>query len=331
VPPGPSDPGGGGGGDAADPAVPPAGPASPLVPPEAQAIIGAVQRTGPNNTKALIEALRVLEGFGLTAQEAAAVGMGRFPIAGYASYVHDWLYPRFVPSFHFHQGTDVFAAHGTPVRAPANGRVRITNGAIGGLAVYVTEPDGTYWYMAHLSGIREGLAEGHEVKIGDIVGYVGDSGNARGGSPHVHFEIHPQGGGPIDPKPILDQFVADALGNVPQLVAWYQARQPRALVATGLVRQLSDDSLASPVDQASGPSRSQLLWASSANPAGGALHLAEAEAARAAGGVNWEQRAYEEQQRQAAWQAAVTRADELLAPLSTPIVAAAMASLGTAS
>jgi len=317
-----------------DGAAPPPAPGSPLIPPEAQAIINSVKRSGPSNTKALIEALRALEDFGLTPLEAQLIGMGRFPIAGYASYVHDWLYPRWGPGFRFHRGTDVFAAMGTPVRSPANGHVsKISDGGLGGLSVYVTDPrDGTYFYMTHLSGVPEGLVVGQQVKIGDIVGFVGNSGNARGGAPHLHFQIHPQGGQPIDPKPILDLWIAEALNNVPALVAHFQSRQPRALVATGLVRQLSDDSLANPsVGEAMTPSRTQLLWASSASPAGGALHLAEAEAAEAAGDVDWEQRALLEQQRAAAWQAAITRADELLAPLSVPVVAGAVASLGGAS
>ena len=314
-------------------AAPPAS-GSPLIPPEAQAIINSVKRSGPSNTRALLEALTALEAFGLTPLEAQLVGMGRFPIAGYASYVHDWLYPRWGPGFRFHKGTDVFAAMGTPVRSPANGHVsKISNSGLGGLSVYVTDPrDGTYFYMTHLSGLPEGLHVGQVVEIGDIVGFVGNSGNARGGAPHLHFQVHPQGGDPIDPKPILDQWLADALANVPALVQHFQNRQPRALVATGLVRQLSDDSLANPTaEDATAPSRTQLLWASSASPTGGALHLAEAEAARVASDVNWEQRAYEEQQRVAAWQAALARADQLLAPLSVPAVAAAMSSLGTAS
>lgn len=329
--PGPDD---GDGTDVVDGTAPPPGAGSPLIPPEAQAIINSVQRTGPNNTRALLEALRALEDFGLTPLEAQIIGMGRFPVAGYASYVHDWLYPRWGPGLRFHRGTDIFAAYGTPVRSPATGFVsRISDGGLGGLSVYVTQPeDGTYFYMTHLSGIPEGLVVGQEVEMGDIVGFVGDSGNARGTPPHLHFQIHPQGGDPIDPKPILDRWIAEATANVPALVNYFQARQPRALVATGLVRHLSDDSLANPsVEQASGPSRTQLLWASSANPAGGALHLAEAEADRAAGGVDWEQRAVEEQQRVAVWQAATTRADELLAPLSVPAVAAALASLGASS
>ena len=71
-------------------------------------------------------------------------------------------------------------------------------------------PDGTYFYLAHLSGLVEGFTNGMAVRTGDIVGYVGDSGNARGGAPHLHIGIYPHGGPPIDPKPVLDQFLAEA-------------------------------------------------------------------------------------------------------------------------
>jgi hypothetical protein len=305
-------------------------PGSPLVPPEAQAIINSVVRSGPSNTKKLIEELRPLEELGFTSQEAAIVGFGRFPVAGYASYIDDWLYPRFFPTFHFHQGNDIFGAYGSPVRAPADGVVRITNGSIGGLAVYVTEPDGTYWYMAHLASLHDGLAEGQTVRIGDVVGYLGDSGDAKGGVPHVHFELHPGGGGAVDPKSVLDTFLADAVANAPKLVQWYERREPRGLVATGLVRRLLDNDVDALTVDAARPSRSQILWASAGNPAGGALQLADAEAAEAAREVNWDERAREQQDRLEAWTIADNAARQLLAPLSTKAVASAMAASSSA-
>src|SRR3546814_14359627 len=91
-------------------------------------------------------------------------------------------------------GTDVFAPHGTPVRSPVDGTISSGSGSLGGLFVKVFQPDGTYFYMAHLSGLAEGFTEGMAVQTGDIVGYVGDSGNARGGSPHVHLGIYTPGG-----------------------------------------------------------------------------------------------------------------------------------------
>ncbi|HUQ38521.1 MAG TPA: M23 family metallopeptidase [Acidimicrobiales bacterium] len=287
---------------------------SRVVPPGYQKMINSVRRSRANDTSALIAALQPLEDLGLTAQQAALIGMGRFPVAGPASFVDDWWYPRFVPEFHLHQGTDIFAAAGTPVRAPVDGVLRQSNGAVGGLASYVTQADGTYFYMAHLSGFVKGQATGQRVKTGDVVGYVGDTGNAQGGAPHVHFEIHPKGGGAVNPKPFLDRFISEAMANVPKLIAAHEVGRPRALVTTGLTRRLSEGGgvFASP----SSPPRSQLLWASSANPQGGIIRLAEAEAAEAARGVDWNALARREQTRAADYVRADERARTILGPVT---------------
>jgi murein DD-endopeptidase MepM/ murein hydrolase activator NlpD len=196
------------------------------VPPEAQRIINAVRRTGGNGNGKLLTALSELVALGMDQAEAYRIGLGRFPVAGPARYSHDWLLPRYGPGFRFHLGTDVFAEHGTPLRAPIDGVVTSHEDPLGGLSVRVTQPDRTYFYLAHLSGLVPGFVSGMSVRTGDIVGFVGDSGNARGGSPHVHVGIYPKGGPPVDPKPILDQFLVEAAAQVPQLVAAYRAAHP---------------------------------------------------------------------------------------------------------
>jgi hypothetical protein len=138
-------------------------------------------------------------------------------VGGHTTWVHDWLFPRYVPSFHPHMGIDLFADRGTPVRAPAAGTVRTSSGSIGGLAVKVIEPDGTYWYLAHLDSVVQAL-DGTTVEAGTIVGTVGDSGNARGGLPHVHLQLHPGGGEPVDPKPVIDELAAEALAAAPAVL-----------------------------------------------------------------------------------------------------------------
>ena len=302
--PPPSDEGGG------DGVVPPGTPQ--VVPPGFQAQINSVKRSRANNTTKLLAAVQPLIDAGLTEEEAIAVGFGRFPVAGQANYSHDWWYPRFTPAFHLHEGTDIFAAAGTPVRSPADGVLRQANGPVGGLAAYVTADDGTYYYLAHLAGYPPDQKTGDRVKVGDIVGFNGDSGNAQGGAPHVHFEIHPAptktvttGRGknrvtkvvttpvrpgtvlaPTDPKPYLDQWITEAIANVPAILAELEANRPRVIVATGLTRQFADGRggvFAAPTT----PSRDQLLWASSASPSGGALQLAQAEAAAAAQSLDW--------------------------------------------
>lgn len=208
-----------------DTEVPPAGASLPA---HLQALTNSVRRSSASNTDALITALRPLADGGLSDTEVASVGYGRFPVAGRASYVHDWWFPRFGPSWRLHEGTDIFAAMGSAVRSPSAGTVRITNGGLGGLSLHVTQPDGTYYYLAHLSGIAPGLVDGAGVRQGEVIGAVGDSGNARGGLPHLHFEFHPGGGRAVDPKPILDQFLHQALDAAPAVVQGFAADAPPA-------------------------------------------------------------------------------------------------------
>jgi hypothetical protein len=313
---------GGAGADPLPPAsddgeVPP--PGAGAFPPHLQALMDSIERTGARNTQALIGALVPLAEYGLSPEQAAVVGFGRFPVAGEATYSHDWWFPRFGPGWRLHQGTDIFAARGTPVRAPVSGSVRIRNGGLGGLSVYVTGADGTYYYLAHLAGIAPGLVDGATVRTGDVVGYVGDSGNARGGLPHVHFEVHPGGGGPVDPKPVLDRYLDDAIAAAPDVVAAYAEAD-----ASGRGRPVVPEPRA--VDAAAMDAmRSALLWVTSVNPSGGAAQLAQAEALRAGGQIDWGQvggqaRIAERERAEAARQV-----DAWLRPLMPPLVAAVLA------
>lgn len=99
---------------------------------------------------------------------------------------------------HVHQGVDLHAPYGTPIRAPFDGFAEIATNLLGGLAVKVLGSTG-FAYNAHLSGFGKlGRVEG-----GDIIGYVGNSGDARSTQPHDHFEWHPAGGEAVDPYPYL--------------------------------------------------------------------------------------------------------------------------------
>ena len=250
-------------------------------PAELQALMNSITRSAANNTKALLAALAPLQQYGLTETQAAVVGFGRFPIAGLASYSHDWWFPRFGPGWRLHEGTDIFAAHGTPVRAPVDGVVRTTTGGLGGISVYVVQPDGTYWYLAHLAATRDDLTNGAAVKTGDVVGFVGNTGNAAGGPPHVHLQIHPGGGGPIDPKAVLDQFIADAVALAPRVVEAY-ANAARA--GSPPVRA---PAAPEPAVNAALPRHATLLWTAAVNPPGGVLQFATDEAAHAADSIDW--------------------------------------------
>ncbi len=278
----------------------------------------SIDRTGSRTTQALVEALAPLAQFGVTSEEAAVVGFGRFPVGGEATYSHDWWFPRFGPGWRLHQGTDIFAARGTPVRAPVDGRVRIRNGGLGGLSVYVTGADGTYYYLAHLAGIAPGLIDGATVRTGDVVGYVGDSGNARGGMPHVHFEVHPGGGGPIDPKPILDRYLADAIADAPEIVAAYAEAAASKAGRPALPEPRPVDAVAM------ASMRSTLLWVTSVSPSGGGAQLARAEALRAGGEVDWEEAGARRLAAERARVETARQVDAWLRPLMPPPMAAAL-------
>jgi hypothetical protein len=203
------------------------------------AAIDSLQRSGASSTKALMEALAPLSRFGLSPTDAAIKGMGKFPVAGLATWTDSFGDPRTNPTPHTHQGNDVFAAFGTPVRAPSDGTVRFGEESTGGKAAYVTEPGGTYYFMCHLESFAPDLASGASVTQGQVVGFNGDTGNAKGGPPHVHFEIHPGGGGAVDPKPTLDRWAAEALAAVPELLASYESENPvpQVLLSTGELRR----------------------------------------------------------------------------------------------
>ena len=111
-----------------------------------------------------------------------------------------------------HDAIDILAPNGTPVLAVADGTVeKLFDSVRGGLTVYQFEPSGRYcYYYAHLDRYAEGLAEKKTIKRGEVIGYVGSTGNASPEAPHLHFEIHVLGpekqwwkGESINPYPVL--------------------------------------------------------------------------------------------------------------------------------
>ncbi len=105
---------------------------------------------------------------------------------------------------HAHQGTDILAPDGTPLLAAERGIItQVGSDVLGGTKLWVKGESGTYYYYAHLSAFAEGIASGKLVEAGDVIGFVGTTGNARGGPAHLHFEIHPDGGSAVNPYPLL--------------------------------------------------------------------------------------------------------------------------------
>jgi peptidoglycan hydrolase CwlO-like protein len=111
------------------------------------------------------------------------------PVTGFPVYSDDFGAPRYGGGYHLHAGNDVFAAKGTPIQAPFPGVVSDSTNGLGGNALTVTGSQG-YVYNAHMDSFVPGIV-GSSVGTGQTIGYVGDSGDAKGGSPHDHFEWHP--------------------------------------------------------------------------------------------------------------------------------------------
>jgi murein DD-endopeptidase MepM/ murein hydrolase activator NlpD len=115
-----------------------------------------------------------------------------FPIFGTASFGDSFGAPRSDVPGGWHHGEDIFAAAGTPLLAVADGTLHtIGFNRIGGYRIWLRDTDGNEFYYAHLSAYSPLAVEGRSVKAGDVIGFVGNTGDADGGAPHLHFEIHP--------------------------------------------------------------------------------------------------------------------------------------------
>ncbi|MDP8969579.1 MAG: M23 family metallopeptidase, partial [Actinomycetota bacterium] len=116
------------------------------------------------------------------------------------SYTDTWGAPR--SGGRRHQGTDIFGVRGGLVFAITDGVVQFTRtGGNAGLFLSLRGSDGhVYWYM-HLQDFV--ASAGQRVAAGQVIAHNGDTGNARGTSPHIHFEYHPGGGGPVNPYPLV--------------------------------------------------------------------------------------------------------------------------------
>jgi murein DD-endopeptidase MepM/ murein hydrolase activator NlpD len=92
---------------------------------------------------------------------------------------------------HVHHAIDIMAPGGSPVVAAADGVIlKLRQGGIGGITIYQLDPDGhTMYYYAHLQRYAAGLKEGLSVWRGQVIGYVGDTGNAGAGNYHLHFSV----------------------------------------------------------------------------------------------------------------------------------------------
>jgi murein DD-endopeptidase MepM/ murein hydrolase activator NlpD len=100
-----------------------------------------------------------------------------------------------------HAGNDIFAKRGTPVIAGVDGSIRTVDGGRAGLGYYLDGVDGVTYYGAHMNERK--VSDGQQVHRGDVIGTVGNTGNASSTPTHLHFEIKPGNGAPIDPYALL--------------------------------------------------------------------------------------------------------------------------------
>ena len=139
-----------------------------------------------------------------------------FPSQGRCSFTDTWQQSR--SGGRQHEGVDIMGVKGLALYAVIDGTITKMYGAdaaLSGNALRLTASDGTYFFYAHLDSFAPGIAIGSIVKAGQIVGYMGSTGDA--GSPHLHFEVHPNGGAAVSPYPVVKAVDAcDVTGVLPQ-------------------------------------------------------------------------------------------------------------------
>ena len=145
------------------------------------------------NTAVALALIPSLESLGLPTLQV-------FPMQGRCGFTDTWGQSR--SEGRSHEGTDVMGARGLALYATNDGVISkvSTGGRLGGNAIYVKIPNGTYFYYAHLDNFAPGMAAGVPVKAGQVIGYVGSTGTT---TPHLHFEVHPFGGAAVNPYAIL--------------------------------------------------------------------------------------------------------------------------------
>lgn len=125
----------------------------------------------------------------------SAAGM-TCPVAGASAYVDSWGAPR--SGGRRHEGVDMLGARGTPIVAVVDGSVQHKQSSLGGLTAWLTGANGFKYFYGHF----DSFGAAGSVSRGTVIGYMGDTGNARG-TVHLHFEVHPGGGRAVNPTPYV--------------------------------------------------------------------------------------------------------------------------------
>ena len=145
------------------------------------------------------------------APSANGITLAAFPVQGQCWFGDTWQAPR--GGGRLHEGLDVIAPQGKQIYAVVDGLISKQYvdfpGALSGNGFRVSLPNGTYFTYLHMSAFADGLGVGSPVTAGQVIGYVGMTGNAA--TPHLHFEVHPNGGAAVNPYPLVK--AVDACSN----------------------------------------------------------------------------------------------------------------------
>jgi hypothetical protein len=158
-----------------------------------------------------------------------------FPVYGPVAFSDTFGAPRADVSWH--HGDDIFAPLGSPILAVADGTLfSVGWNQIGGNRLWLRDREGNYFYYAHLAAFSTLGVEGARVHAGDVIGFVGNTGDAAGTPYHLHFEIHPVAllglgyDGAVDPTSYLRRWqrARDIQAAAPAGIGWSRATAPAA-------------------------------------------------------------------------------------------------------
>ncbi len=184
---------------------PRAAPAAPRAP--ARAPAGPRPSSAPTPYAAPAAPLAPASPLGLPRRDAPAVAIPTdagyvFPVLGDVGFTDDYGAPR--AGTGWHHGNDLFAPRGTPLLAVADGTLsKVGVNTLGGNRLWLTDDAGNAFYYAHLSAYAPAAVEGARVSAGQVIGFLGNTGQAITTPPHLHFEVHPGGGDSVNPYPYL--------------------------------------------------------------------------------------------------------------------------------
>lgn len=180
-------------------------------------VVAAASKQAPGEPSSIVRSATPLSARAATIAEAdpsiiSSIKDLLIPVAGVTP---DQLRDSFYDSRsegRVHEALDIMAPLGTPVLAAVDGAImKLHQSGRGGIMLYQSDPSGIYvFYYGHLFRYADGISEGQKLKRGDVIGYVGDTGNAGAGNFHLHFGISKMsaagrwyGGEPVNPYPLL--------------------------------------------------------------------------------------------------------------------------------